>query len=416
MKMYDIISKKRDKGELSREEIGFFVQGYNEEKIKDYEAAALIMAVYINGMTKQETVDLTEEMTNSGKKIDLSQFGGVTVDKHSTGGVGDKTTLVIVPIAAALGAKVLKMSGRGLGHTGGTVDKLESIPGFRTELTDEEIMENLNSIGAVMIGQSEELAPADKKIYSLRDVTATVSSMPLIASSIMSKKIASGNKCIVLDVKYGSGAFMKTRQEAKELADIMIDIGEAAGRKVSAVISDMNVPLGNSVGNSLEVIEAVKILKGEQKDDLYEVCVELAANMYRLTSGKSLEECTEAVKDVISSGKAFEKLKEIVAAQGGDISVLENTELFKKASVRYEVKAKQSGAINCVDCEKIGLASVRLGAGRSEIGGAIDHSAGIVLYKKPGDFVNEGDVLAVFFTNDREKLAEAEDVFRKAFL
>ncbi len=416
MKMYDIISKKRDKGELSREEISFFVQGYTKDKIKDYEAAALMMAIYINGMTKRETVELTEEMTNSGKKIDLSQFGGVTVDKHSTGGVGDKTTLVIVPIAAALGAKVLKMSGRGLGHTGGTVDKLESIPGFRTELTDKEIMENLNRIGAVMIGQSEELAPADKKIYSLRDVTATVSSMPLIASSIMSKKIASGNECIVLDVKYGSGAFMKTRQEAKKLADIMIDIGKAAGRKVSAVISDMNVPLGNAVGNSLEVIEAVKILKGEQKDDLYEVCVELAANMYRLTSGKSLEECTEAVKDVISSGKAFEKLKEIVAAQGGDISVLENTELFKKASVRYEVKAKQSGVINCVDCEKIGLASVRLGAGRSEIGGAIDHSAGIVLYKKPGDFVNEGDVMAVFFTNKRESLAEAEDVFRRAFL
>ncbi len=412
--MFDIIAKKRDGGALSVEEISFFVKGYTNGEIPDYQAAALLMAIYLNGMNDEEISVLTKEMAQSGDTADMSGIDGLTVDKHSTGGVGDKTTLIVVPIVAALGGKVAKMSGRGLGHTGGTVDKLESIPGFRTELSPEEFFENVNTIGASMIGQSGNLAPADKKLYALRDVTATVSCIPLIASSIMSKKLASGSDCIVLDVKAGSGAFMKTVEDAERLAVRMVNIGKAAGRKVSAVITNMDIPLGYAVGNSLEVCEAVKILKGEQKGDLYEVSVELAANMLMLTTDKPLEECRSEVKEVIGNGKAFEKLKEIVTAQGGDTSVLDDTELFGKAKYFFEIKAWRSGYISKLDSEKIGISSVILGAGREKKGDPIDHSAGIVLRKKPGDSVNEDDVLAVLFTCDESRIFEAEKVFRSA--
>ena len=415
MRMYDIIAKKRDNKELSGEEISYFVKGFTSGEIPDYQAAALLMAIYINGMTDRETALLTMEMANSGDTADMSAVKGVTVDKHSTGGVGDKTTLIIVPIVAALGGKVAKMSGRGLGHTGGTVDKLESIPGFQTELSPEEFFDNVNKIGAAMISQSGNLAPADKKIYALRDVTATVSSIPLIASSIMSKKIASGSDCIVLDVKYGSGAFMKNIEDAKELARQMVDVGRACGRKVSAVLSNMDTPLGFAVGNSLEVIEAVKVLKGEQKDDLYDICIELAANMLTLSIDKPIDECRELAKGAIEDGSAFEKLKEIVKAQGGETAVLDDTELFEKAKYSFEITAEESGYISRLDSEKIGISSVILGAGREYKGDKIDHSAGILLKKKTGDFVNKGDILAVMYANDESKFDEAEKVFKSAF-
>lgn len=414
MRMVDIIEKKRDGGALSAEEIAFFVQGCTKGSIPDYQVSALLMAIYIKGMNDEEILILTREMAESGDMADLSGIDGLTVDKHSTGGVGDKTTLIVVPIVAALGGKVAKMSGRGLGHTGGTVDKLEAIPGFRTELSHQEFFENVNRIGASMIGQSGNLAPADKKLYALRDVTATVSCIPLITSSIMSKKLASGSDCIVLDVKVGSGAFMKNIDDAERLASQMVDIGKAAGRKVSAVITNMDIPLGFAVGNSLEVCEAISVLKGKQKGDLYEVSVELAANMLMLTSGRSLEECRIDVREVIENGKAFEKLKEIVAAQGGDTYVLDDTDLFKKADFSFDIKAETSGYISKLDSEKIGKSSVLLGAGRNEKKDKIDHSAGIILRKKSGDFVNAGEVIATLFTCQKSKLGEAEEVFLSA--
>lgn len=414
MRMYDIISNKRDAKELTSEEISCFIKGITNESIPDYQAAALLMAIYLNGMSDREISDLTMEMAKSGDTADMSSIEGLTVDKHSTGGVGDKTTLIAVPIVAALGGKVAKMSGRGLGHTGGTVDKLESIPGFRTELSPDEFFKNVNNIGAAMIGQSGNLAPADKKLYALRDVTATVSSIPLIASSIMSKKLASGSDCIVLDVKVGSGAFMKSLLEAKQLAYQMVNIGNNCGRKVSAVLTNMDIPLGFAVGNSLEVIEAVRILKGEQKGDLYDVSVELAANMLTLTSGSDIQECRELAKNVIENGTAFAKLKEIVNAQGGDTAVLDDTNLFKKAAFSVDITADKCGYISQLDSEKIGKASVILGAGREEKGDKIDHSAGIVLNKKTGDFVNIGDVLATLFTNDKNKIIDSEKAFLSA--
>ncbi len=414
MRMYDIIAKKRDSGELTSEEISFFVKGCTSGEIPDYQTAALLMAIYLNGMTDRETSDLTLEMAKSGDTADMSAIEGLTVDKHSTGGVGDKTTLIVVPIVAALGGKVAKMSGRGLGHTGGTVDKLESIPGFRTELSPKEFFDNVNTLGAAMIGQSGNLAPADKKLYALRDVTATVSCIPLIASSIMSKKLASGSDCIVLDVKVGSGAFMKSLDNAKQLAQQMVKIGNDCGRKVSAVLTNMDIPLGFAVGNSLEVIEAVKVLKGEQKGDLYNVCIELAVNMLALTSGKSLDDCRKLAKGAVENGSAFRKLKEIVNAQGGDVKVLDNTDLFTKAKYSLKVTADESGYISRLDSEKIGISSVVLGAGRETKGEKIDHSAGIVLNKKTGDFVNKGDIVATLYTNNQDKFCSAEKIFLSA--
>lgn len=411
MRMYDIIAKKRDSFELSDEEIEFFVQGCTSGEIPDYQIASLLMAVYLNGMSDRELTTLTLAMKNSGECADLSGIKGITVDKHSTGGVGDKTTLIVVPIAAALGAKVAKMSGRGLGHTGGTIDKLEAIEGFKTELSPAEFESCVNTVGACVIGQSGNLAPADKKIYALRDVTATVSSIPLIASSIMSKKLAAGSDCIVLDVKTGSGAFMKTPKAAEQLAQKMVEIGSRAGKKVSAVITDMSTPLGFAVGNSLEVIEAIRVLRGELKGDLYEVCIELAANMVMHTNGKSLDECRTLAAEAISNGSAYNKLKQIVSAQGGSVQMIENTDMFPKAKYFCKVLCQQSGYIAEMNSEKIGNASVMLGAGRQKKGDRIDFTAGIILLKKTGDYVQKGEAVAELYANDNSLFDRAECEF-----
>ncbi|MDE7389414.1 MAG: pyrimidine-nucleoside phosphorylase [Lachnospiraceae bacterium] len=414
MRMYDIIAKKRDGFELSTEEINFFVGGCTTEEIPDYQISALLMAIYLNGMTDREIYDLTLAMAKSGQQADLGGIDGVTVDKHSTGGVGDKTTLIVAPLAAALGVRVAKMSGRGLGHTGGTVDKLESIDGFKTTLSPDEFVRCVNDVGVCVIGQSGNLAPADKKLYALRDVTATVSSIPLIASSIMSKKIASGNSCILLDVKTGSGAFMKTPDEAYVLAEQMVKIGAAAGRKTAALVTNMNIPLGYAVGNSLEVIEALRILKGEQTDELYHLCVELAANMLRLASEKPIEECRVLAANAISDGSALRKFEEMTAAQGGDVRLLKNTRLFKRASGVHSVRSKKSGFICHMDSEKIGMSAVILGAGRTKKGDSVDHSAGIVLRKKTGDYTEQGEEIAVLYTNNPSSTLQAESVYLDA--
>lgn len=411
MRMYDIIHKKRNGGELSNEEIQFFVKGCTDESIPDYQLSAFCMAVYFQGMTDRETAALTLAMARSGDCIDLSGIDGYTVDKHSTGGVGDKTSLIVAPIVAACGGKIAKMSGRGLGHTGGTVDKLEAIPGFRTELTPDEFISQVNNIGLCIVGQSGELAPADKKLYSLRDVTATVESIPLIASSIMSKKLAAGSKGIVLDVKTGSGAFMKTVGESENLAKEMVAIGKAAGRKIAAVITNMDIPLGNYIGNSLEVIEAVKTLMGEGESDLTEVCLTLSAQMLCLATGKSEKECRAMAEKATEDGSALNKLREMITAQGGNADVVDDFSLFKQPKYQIEIRSEKEGFISHTDAEKIGIASVILGAGREKKGDPIDPSAGIILKKKTGDFVEKGQTLAVFHTDDSTKVKEAEKVF-----
>lgn len=416
MRMYDIIQKKRNGEELTDAEISFFIDGFTKGDIPDYQASALLMAIYFKGMTEHETSYLTMAMAKSGDEIDLSGINGVTVDKHSTGGVGDKTTLIVAPIVAALGGKLAKMSGRGLGHTGGTVDKLESIGNFHTELSPEEFIKQVNDIGICVVGQSGNLAPADKKLYALRDVTCTVDSIPLIASSIMSKKIAAGSSCIVLDVKTGSGAFMKTIEDSVLLAQKMVDIGYSVGRKTAALITNMDIPLGHAIGNSLEVIEAVNTLKGKGCDDLTEVCVALATNMVYLCTGKPKDECKEMVLGAIKDGSALAKLRQMVAAQGGDVARIDDTELFPKAPVIVDIKADKSGYIKHMDAEKIGISSVILGAGREKKGDPIDFSAGIMLFKKTCDFVKEGDVIAQFHTSDSSKLQAAEDLFKSAIL
>lgn len=415
MRIYDIIAHKRDGLELSDEEIAFFVKGYTAGKIKDYQAAALLMAIYLRGMTDRETVTLTNEMAHSGDMLDLSDCGGVTVDKHSTGGVGDKTTLVVAPVVASLGAKVAKMSGRGLGHTGGTVDKLESINGFRTELTPEEFKNQVKDIGICVIGQSGNLAPADKLIYSLRDSTATVGSIPLIASSIMSKKLAAGAHCIVLDVKTGSGAFMKTVEEAEELSKKMVDIGDACGRKVAALITDMNTPLGKNIGNALEVKEAIEVLNGNGPKDLREVCVALASNIISLSENLPLEEAEKEVRRVLSDGTALLKLCEMVKMQGGSVAQIADTELLPKARFSHNVLSPADGFISFMDAEKIGSSSVILGAGRVNKGDPIDCTAGIILEKKTGEAVKKGELLATLFSNDEAKFEDSEKLFLSAF-
>ncbi len=415
MRIYDIIAHKRDGLELSDEEIAFFVKGYTAGKIKDYQAAALLMAIYLRGMTDRETVTLTNEMAHSGDMLDLSDCGGVTVDKHSTGGVGDKTTLVVAPVVASLGAKVAKMSGRGLGHTGGTVDKLESINGFRTELTPEEFKNQVKDIGICVIGQSGNLAPADKLIYSLRDSTATVGSIPLIASSIMSKKLAAGAHCIVLDVKTGSGAFMKTVEEAEELSKKMVDIGDACGRKVAALITDMNTPLGKNIGNALEVKEAIEVLNGNGPKDLREVCMALASNIISLSENLPLEEAEKEVRRVLSDGTALLKLCEMVKMQGGSVAQIADTELLPKARFSHDVLSPDDGFISFMDAEKIGSSSVILGAGRVNKGDPIDCTAGIILEKKTGEDVKKGELLATLFSNDEAKFEDSEKLFLSAF-
>lgn len=414
MRMYDIIAKKRDKHELTKAEIDFFIKGYTNGDIPDYQASALLMAIYINGMTDDELTNLTVAMAESGDQADLSGIDGITADKHSTGGVGDKTTLIIAPVVASLGCKVAKMSGRGLGHSGGTVDKLEAIPGFNTELSPDKFINCVNSVGVCIAAHSGNLVPADKKLYALRDVTATVSSIPLIASSIMSKKLASGSKCILLDIKTGSGAFIKNLSDSEKIARIMTAIGKNAGRKTAAVITNMDIPLGNAVGNSLEVIEAVKVLKGELRGDLYDVCIELAANMVNLATEKPIEECRQLAENAIADGSAFTKFKEMVSAQGGDTKPIDDPELFGKAKIAQPIISSSSGYIGQMNTEKIGTASVILGAGRTKKDDCIDLSAGIVLHKKTGDFVNAGDEIATLYTNNIKSINDAEKLFTSA--
>ncbi|MDO4846903.1 MAG: pyrimidine-nucleoside phosphorylase [Clostridiaceae bacterium] len=414
MRMYDIIEKKRNGGELTDEEIRFFINGFTDGTIPDYQASALMMAVWFKGMTERETVTLTEAMEKSGDTVDLSRYGSLSADKHSTGGVGDKTSLIVTPIVASLGAKIAKMSGRGLGHTGGTVDKLESIDGYKTTLTGEEFLNQVDEIGLAVIGQSGNLTPADKKLYALRDVTATVDSIPLITSSIMSKKLAAGSHNIVLDVKCGSGAFMKTPDDAETLATEMVKIGKACGRNIAAVITDMDTPLGTNIGNSLEVIEAVRVLKGEVDNDLKTVCIVLATELTSLVFGIDTAEAEKRVNEALSSGKAFEKMKQWITAQGGNAACLEDFSLFKQPKYSYDISAEKDGYISSMNTEKIGISSVILGAGRESKEDSIDFAAGIVLKKKTGDAVKKGDVLATLYTDREGSIANAEKMFLEA--
>ncbi|HHW47250.1 MAG TPA: pyrimidine-nucleoside phosphorylase [Clostridiaceae bacterium] len=414
MRMYDIIKKKRDGGVLTDEEIKFFVEGYTNGRIPDYQAAALMMAIYFKGMNDHETSMLTKYMAESGDMVDLSSIPGIKVDKHSTGGVGDKTTLVIGPIVASCGVPVAKMSGRGLGHTGGTLDKLESIPNFKTSISTSDFLEIVKKVGLSVVGQTGNLAPADKKLYALRDVTATVDNISLIAASIMSKKIAAGSDAILLDVKTGSGAFMKTIDASIELARTMVAIGERVGRKTVALITDMDRPLGNAIGNSLEVIEAIDTLNGHGPSDFTEICLYLSANMLYLAQKGSIEECMKLAKDALESGHALAKFKEMVAAQGGDVSVIDNTNLFKKSPIVHEVTADQDGWITSMDTERCGIASAILGAGRENKDDVIDHSAGIVLKAKTGDSVSKGQVLAELHTSRSDAVRTAEGMLKQA--
>lgn len=414
MRMFDIIAKKRDGGVLSREELEFAVMGFVNGQVPDYQMSALLMAIYLKGMTEKETAQLTDVMAHSGDMVDLSAISGIKADKHSTGGVGDKTTLVIAPIVAACGVKIAKMSGRGLGHTGGTVDKMEAVPGTQTAVDRERFFAQVNQIGISVIGQSGNLAPADKKMYALRDVTATIGCVPLIASSIMSKKLAAGSDCILLDVKTGNGAFMKTMDDSIELAKAMVSIGQHNGRKVAALITDMDTPLGHNIGNSLEVIESVEVLKGHGPADLTEVCYQLAANMLYLAGKGSLEECRRMAEEAVASGAAYEKLKQMFAAQGGDVSVLDDPDKFQKAKFSRPLIAAESGYLVRMNTEMVGNASVCLGAGRITKEDAIDFAAGIVLHKKTGDKVEQGECLATLYADHEEKFAAAEEMFRAA--
>ncbi|NLX76715.1 MAG: pyrimidine-nucleoside phosphorylase [Clostridiaceae bacterium] len=410
----DLIIKKRNGGKLSKEEIRYFVNGYTTGQIPDYQASAFLMAVYFNGMDTEETLWLTEAMLHSGDVVDLSCIPGIKVDKHSTGGVGDKTTLVIAPIVASCGVPVAKMSGRGLGHTGGTIDKLESIPGFRTGLSSEEFVKNVKEIGIAVTGQTGNLAPADKKLYALRDATGTVENLSLIAASIMSKKLASGSDVIVLDVKTGSGAFMKTIDEAEKLARLMVDIGKGAGKRTVALITDMDRPLGNKIGNALEVSEAVDILNGRGPADLREVCVELAANMLFAAGKGDIEFCRSLAVESIEKGTAIKKLKEMVERQDGDPGVVDDTSKLPSAPFRAEWKAEEPGYIEKMHAEKLGMASMLLGAGRKHKDDVIDPSAGIELVKKPSDKVEAGETIAVLHTSDENRIPEALGVLKTA--
>lgn len=414
MRMYDIIEKKKAGESLTKEEISYFVSGSVSGEIPDYQISALLMAIYFRGMDDRETADLTLCMAASGETVDLSSVPGVKVDKHSTGGVGDKTTLIVSPIAASFGVPIAKMSGRGLGHTGGTIDKMESIPGMQTSIGRERFLEIVRKVGVSVIGQSGNLVPADKKLYALRDVTATVDSIPLIASSIMSKKIAAGSDCILLDVKTGSGAFMKTVEDSIKLAQAMVSIGEHVGRRTIALITDMDEPLGGAIGNSLEIQEVCSTLKGKGPEDLTGLCVELAANMLYLAGRGELPDCREMAEDSLKDGSAFSKLKEMVAAQGGDTGVLDSPEKFEQAKIRYPVKAAQSGYLYHINTEQCGIASMELGAGREKKEDAIDYSAGIVLHKKPGDWVQTGETLATLYSSARTFCESAEKTFLRA--
>lgn len=414
MRMYDLIVKKKRGGALTRAELDHITAGFTAGEIPPEQMAAFCMAVWFQGMTEDETADLTMAMLATGTQADLSGISGVKVDKHSTGGVGDKTTLAVAPIVAACGGVVPKMSGRGLGHTGGTIDKLEAIPGFRTGLTKEEFFAVVERHGLAVIASSAELAPADKKMYALRDVTGSVDSLPLIASSIMSKKLAGGADAILLDVTVGSGAFMKDLAAAIQLAQTMTAIGEAAGRRMAALITDMDAPLGYAVGNGLEVAEALTVLHGGGPSDLREICLVLAANMLYLSGRGSLAACREMAEEAIASGAAFAKLCAMAAAQGGDSAVLHDPSRLPQAPCRHEIRAEAAGYIARLDAEKVGVASMMLGAGRARAEDEIDLAAGILLKKKPGDFAAAGEVLAVLHTSDERRLPEAQAVFANA--
>jgi pyrimidine-nucleoside phosphorylase len=416
MRMYDIILKKRNGGELTKEEIDFFVQNYTSGVIPDYQVSALLMAIYFRGMNKRETSDLTISMVNSGEKLDLSSIKGFKVDKHSTGGVGDKTSLVVEPMVASCGVPIAKMSGRGLGHTGGTIDKLESIKGFSAEMSKDEFIRNVNKVGLAIGAQTGNLVPADKKLYALRDVTGTVDNISLIASSIMSKKIACGADAIVLDVKVGSGAFMKTIDDSFKLASTMVDIGTAAGKKTIAIISDMDQPLGYAVGNSLEVKEAIEALHGKGPDDLMELCMCLGSHM--LTVGgyaDTTDEAEDMLKEAIHSGAALKKFKEFVKAQGGDDSVVDNTDMLPKSKYSYELKSGNDGYVKAIQAEEVGESSLILGAGRETKESSIDFSVGIILHKKVGDSVKSGESIATIYGNSKEKIELCKDRLYKAF-
>ncbi len=407
MNMVELIQKKKEGQSLLPAEWEFFIQGVTDDSIPDYQTSAMLMAIYFQGMTRQETFSFTNAMLDSGDVVDLSALPGTKVDKHSTGGVGDKTSLIVGPLAAACGITVAKMSGRGLGFTGGTVDKLESIPGFRVQLSEQEFIEAVRASGMGIIGQTGDIAPADKKLYAIRDVTATVDNISLIAASIMSKKLASGSEAIVLDVKCGSGAFMKTEQDAGELAALMVDIGNDAGKKTVALVTDMNQPLGCAVGNSLEVIEACRTLQGQGPADLQELCLTLAGYMI-FAGGASAtpEEGCSMAERVLKSGAAFQTMKQFVQAQGGDVRALEDFSRLKQARFSAPCIAEQSGFIASIEADRIGLASLHLGAGRRTKDDVIDASAGLLLKKKTGDAVEKGDVLAVLYAGDREKLQQ----------
>lgn len=408
MRAVDLIHKKRDGGELTESELAYLIQGYSRGDIPDYQMSAWAMAVFYRGMSPSETAALTLAMANSGDQVDLAPIGGIKVDKHSTGGVGDKTTLIIAPMVSAIGVPVAKMSGRGLGHTGGTIDKLESVAGFRTELSREAFIRQVNDIGLAVIGQSGNLAPADKKLYALRDVTATVESIPLIASSVMSKKIAAGADAIVLDVKAGSGAFMKTTEDAERLAAAMVAIGTEVGRETAAVISDMDQPLGFAIGNSLEVMEAIDTLAGRGPEDLTELCLTLGAHMAVL-GGKAndVDSARVLLREQIASGTALAKFREMVEAQGGDVRMLDHPSLLPHAPYTLEVHAAQSGYVGAIDAEQLGLAAMLLGAGRPTKDAVIDHAVGLVLRKKVGGEVREGDRLATLHIRTKGEEAEA---------
>jgi len=415
MSIVDIIEKKRDKKKLSKAEINYFITNYVNGEIKDYQASALLMAICINGMDEEETTILTEAMLNSGEIFDLSKIDGIKVDKHSTGGVGDKVTLIVGPLLASLGLKVAKMSGKGLGHTGGTIDKLEGIPGFQTNLNKKQFINQVNDISLSIIGQTGNLVPADKMLYALRDVTATVNSIPLIASSIMSKKLASGAEVIILDVKVGKGAFMKTVKEAEELAKLMVKIGTNLGRKVIAILTSMNYPLGYSIGNNLEVIEALASLKGKGASDLNKISIELSARLAHLAGKfKTLDEARLNVEANLINNKALRSFLAMVEAQGGDSKKLD-IEGLKLAEKQYQIKAKAKGVVSALDSLKIGQAAMLLGAGRKTKEDEIDYTAGIILHKKPGDRVKVEDILCNLYTN-KELTKEIKDMVESSFV
>ncbi len=416
MRLYDIIKKKRDGGVLTREEIEFFVQGYAKSDVPDYQASALLVAIYFKGMNLRETKDLTKAMMNSGEVLDLSSIPGIKVDKHSTGGVGDKVSLVLAPLVAAAGVPVPMISGRGLGHTGGTLDKLESIPNFRTDLSKEEFVDILNKIGVAMMGQSPWLAPADGRLYALRDVTATVDCIPLIASSIMSKKMAEGINALVLDVKTGSGAFMKDYKRAVALAEAMVNIGKEMGKKTVALITDMDQPLGRAVGNALEVIESIETVNGRGPKDLEELTMVLGSWMLVLGKKvKGLEGGRKLLKKIIDDGRALDKFRELVKNQGGDVRCVDEPGLLPRAGKVVELPSPKKGYIQRIDAERIGIASTLLGAGRERIGDKIDHAVGIVLNKKVGEKVEKGEPLALFHVNDNSRVEEAMELFLSVY-